>query len=223
LAMRKFIGFIDYATSLYDDQTETTQFVVDVTAVIHGHEYDPEQGLVFFLGSGDNSSNYFVGQGKFDQPGNYDEFTHRCSREGFCDWGWQRRYRDDTGNQAYHFWFFVAVAYFDSMPTAKFGNLFHEATELLAKWADPEAPVGPSWEDYNLSLQGAYLGHQLANWTGYLTLVESMNSPCPAPDFDWALLYYLTAPQIKPSQVPAWLAYNIADTPLYLPISVRGQ
>jgi len=153
------------------------------------------------------------------------EVSHKCSKLGFCDWGWQERYRDDTGNQAYHFWFYVAVAYFDSAPTAKFGNRFHETTEKWIKKVQPQAPVGPSQEDYDLGLQGAHLGRQLANWAGYLDLLHSINSGSAwcDPDFEWALMYYPSAPKIRPSQVPAWIGENIAASPLYLPIIIQNK
>jgi hypothetical protein len=49
-----------------------------------------------------------------------EEWTH--SRIG----DWKAEYWDKTANQAYHFWFYVATTFFNTVGAAEIGNLVHE-------------------------------------------------------------------------------------------------
>ena len=88
-----------------------------------------------------------MGYGGFDP--NYT--GGKCAIEGVCDSGWSEIYVDDSGNQAYHFWFFVATAYFDSPFISSYGNWVHDG---------PQSPSRTSEADYILGEVGAKLGGQ---------------------------------------------------------------
>ncbi len=67
-------------------------------------------------------------------------------------------YDDKSLNQPYHFWFYVASAYWDGSATATWGNEYHDPA------SSPPAPRsdGITREDYNLGVKGIELGAQLA-------------------------------------------------------------
>ena len=122
---------MDRAGSMYGNN-ETDQFMIDVTSVIYGHAYDPNEAH-FSDGHGDQNSPYFAGFGVFD-------LTYQREAND-RDVGWKSKYDDDSGNQAYHFWFYVATAYFDGKTRASGGNFLHDgySTGLgkLYKGAEP--------------------------------------------------------------------------------------
>jgi RHS repeat-associated protein len=100
-------------------------------------------------------------------------------REGTSELGdWDPAIFDRSANQAYHHWFYVAVAYYE-------GNLM----SLTVNWAHDD-PLGarvaeslfglstavPSQEDYELGVRGAYLG------TGMRTGCASAMAGCQIPN-----------------------------------------
>jgi RHS repeat-associated protein len=89
---------------------------------------------------------------------------------------WNINYWDKTANQAYHFWFFVAVGAFDGAIHSNGGNIYHEifqqhalkewqTTEEIINLGDGEAPRwrGVSEPDWNLSMAGIRLGNYYGN------------------------------------------------------------
>jgi hypothetical protein len=74
---------------------------------------------------------------------------------------WRAEYWDHTANQAYHFWFYVGVAFFDDEPLSLYGNNEHDPED---KWEDSSnAPTqaGITKPDWNLGVAGARLGSLL--------------------------------------------------------------
>lgn len=79
---------------------------------------------------------------------------------------WRKEYWDKTANQAYHFWFYVAIEYFDEFGRgfAEFGNFYHDP---FFEWEDidyedpgtPPPDKGKTNQDYDLGLKGIELGH----------------------------------------------------------------
>ena len=164
-AMDRFEAFIAFAASLYADD-EFEQFMIDVSAVIVGYEHDPDSGKAFWAGTlekGRQPSKYWIGTEGFDPdlPG-----VAPCGE-------WKDEYDDGTRGQAFHFWFYVAVAYFDGYTWAEYGNFKHDgyATPVgpavdfvLGLFGLPRLDQGPgvSLADYNLGQEGALLGVRIA-------------------------------------------------------------
>ena len=97
---------------------------------------------------------------------------------------WNSKYWDKTANQAYHFWFYVAVAYFDlgGAYTSLAGNAIHDSplnpTPYDFTGSNP-AELPPNWTestqpDINLGIQGAILGTKLRT-----DLVDDLSCPVP--------------------------------------------
>ena len=178
-AMEKFIGLVQYATTLYSDR-ETPDFVADLTIII------------------------MKTQGRFDQPTYYGNngASPQC-RKGWCDLGWKDSYRDHTANQAFHFWFYVWVAYETDTSVVFLGNTYHETIDRDA---------GKSWEDWILGHKGAALGHRLAAWQSR-TLKEVVWWGCiPTHKLSAHLML-----SVRPSEVPDWLLQNLADPTTFGP------
>ncbi len=155
---------IEYAASLYDKQMEHDAFMEDMTCAINGYC------------SGNNLLVYRVGFG-----GKYviDSDPHFLGDEVFRGQGsWKDIYYDYSDNQLFHFWFYVAVAYFDGELVSLVGNIMHEPPRDIdiyinqkyeyhaqAKiWVDPSnLNNGYSVQDYLLGIKGAQLGALLRN------------------------------------------------------------
>jgi hypothetical protein len=95
---------------------------------------------------------------------------------------WNTKYWDKTANQAYHFWFYAAVTFFDGMDYALIANGYHERGKVtnydFVGSLEYEAP--PPWNvssqpDRDLAYQGMALGWNLRNddilqWLGCSTI-----------------------------------------------------
>jgi hypothetical protein len=172
--MERFQAFVAYASSLYSGE-ETDQFMVDVTAVLHGHKYDTQGDDDFWEKRDDHTSGVWIDMSAFHAPVDLEG--------GGRDAGWSEQYKDDSGNQLYHFWFYVATAYFDGARFALGGNFFHDGygavgpigRAAMRAWNDagdglmPRLtgrkfdmdPGGVSKADYDLGFRGAELGVQI--------------------------------------------------------------
>lgn len=101
---------------------------------------------------------------------------------------WRKEYWDKTPNQAYHFWFYVSIEFFD-----EFGRGFAELANLVHdpwfQWEeidfdDPRTPppsAGVTKQDYELSMKGIELGHIL-RWEDAL---KRQVDPCDALEYDF--------------------------------------
>ncbi|HNT78903.1 MAG TPA: RHS repeat-associated core domain-containing protein [Anaerolineae bacterium] len=192
---------LQYATGLYDfsDPAATDQFMIDITAVIHGYVY-PQQGRFHY---GTNERNpYWLGHGGFDPDYNG---GNPCRAKGSCEEGWSLLYADNSGNQAFHFWYYVAEAYFDGRAIATVGNFLHDGRatsigqQLYTPYNErfrptlvsiiPRLPPMDEWasiEDFRLGQQGIYLG----------TLLH---------------LFRWSADGIHPDQLGEWIQVNLGD------------
>ena len=155
--LQKFAELVDYASTLYDPKKDQDNFVLDLTCAINnyctGHPVN-----VWKAGFGSRydigNPNYFLGQDLFEGKGS-----------------WSASYYDNTDNQMYHIWFYVAVSYFDTLPVALVGNYYHDPVYVPTLYngtvifsrndALIDSDNGVSIEDFNLGYAGAYLGRQL--------------------------------------------------------------
>ncbi|MDX9865913.1 MAG: RHS repeat-associated core domain-containing protein [Anaerolineaceae bacterium] len=156
-SLEAFGDLVDYASGLYDDRTEVNEFVLDLTCVINnyciGHPLN-----VWKAGFG---TKYPIGDPRYSLG---DDFF-----EG--QGSWSDSYFDDTYNQMYHVWFYVATSFFDTLPIALAGNYYHDPVYVLTTHFggfhfarnDPliVADNGISIEDFDLGYVGAYFGLQL--------------------------------------------------------------
>ena len=141
-------------TLYYDDEGnfDADQFMIDVTEVLHGVRYDPDEGLFWnqsmkvYGAYGGGTSPYFLA-GPESCPSC---IFHTEADLSNPDAGWASEYRDGDGNQAYHFWFYVAVAYFDGKSWAKAGNHKHDG----AYPGGPGEGTNRLIDNFNLVLAG---------------------------------------------------------------------
>jgi RHS repeat-associated protein len=126
----RFELFMQYAVTLYyddDGNFDTDQFMVDVTAILHGHEYDTEGGYRFYTKRQDCSSKFFIGNHQEDGW----KFFHADGEP--TSEGWDKKYDDESYAQVYHFWFYVACAYFDGEGIAYAGNFKHDGASVIGE------------------------------------------------------------------------------------------
>jgi hypothetical protein len=102
----------------------------------------------------------------------YPEGSSNCVNEPWIHslrGDWNTKYWDKTANQAYHFWFYVAVTFFDDSLFASYANFYHDNPYRVATYdfsgsAENEAPPTPNMStqpDRNLAFAGIDLGHRL--------------------------------------------------------------
>jgi hypothetical protein len=209
--MYRFISFMQFAASLYSDM-EVDQYMIDVTELLHGIRYDPNLGRSFLQQSmgmyqpKNPPSPYFLGGQSFNDPEDLEQVNGSMP---YADMGWATQYWDHLGNQAYHFWFYVALAYFDGEIPAGLGNFVHDGYETalgkiyqctvgntLGRVFPIRLHTGPgvSRQDYDLGVQGARLGSALMRWN------LSFVSDPPSRDLG-----------VRPSQVADWIRNNLAS------------
>lgn len=113
----------------------------------------------------------YLGDAKHCIP---DQWTHSLRGD------WSKKYWDKTANQAYHFWFYVAVTFFDGRGLAEFANNYHDNPFSLTNYdfsgsQEGEAPPPynvPSRPDRDLAFQGMALAeilrseYDLQEWYG---------------------------------------------------------
>lgn len=167
LPVEGFAQFADIAFTLFDQDIRGTMW--GMTLTLDG--FDANRGNIWSQAFSGPSSSYWLGfdwlpfenNPKYDVP-NWDgnrPWIH--SRRG----DWRVEYWDKTANQAFHFWYFVAVSFFDGRGYAVAANIGHEVIQdPLTTWPDIsqlknwEAPSvkGKTKEDWNLSFAGMNLG-----------------------------------------------------------------
>jgi RHS repeat-associated protein len=104
------------------------------------------------------SSKYFLGLNFFQGQGS-----------------WSDKYYDYSDNQMYHFWFYVAVSYFNGAFVAWAGDFYHDPSFSInleingnpislekSPWVTSLVNDGRSMQDYLLGLEGARLGFLLS-------------------------------------------------------------
>lgn len=94
---------------------------------------------------------------------------------------WSPKFWDKTANQAYHFWFYVAVTYFDGSSWANLANLVHDGSfqEDYDYVYSPEniapPPSGRSKPDYDLALEGMILGSEFVKNDEFNKYIDECN------------------------------------------------
>jgi hypothetical protein len=148
-------------------------------------DFDANRGPIWPQATGlmgGAGSNYFVGQDWLSYRNNpdYDKYpwcdptnANNCVNSKWTHslrGDWKKNYWDKTANQAYHFWFYAAVAFFDGTDFALIGNAYHDKGEVTSYdfigSQENEAP--PPWNvssqpDKDLAYQGVALGYTLRN------------------------------------------------------------
>lgn len=104
----------------------------------------------------------------------------------FDDTGYQTNYQDGSNGQMRHFWFWVAVSYFDGSVMASGGNFYHDGA---ATWigqvydklgmdklpglpalhgqgesSERQKEIGVSAPDYRLGVKGVELGSRIRDF-----------------------------------------------------------
>ena len=123
---------------------------------------------------------------------------------------WKKQYWDKTANQAYHFWYFVAVTFFDDRAVAYTGNIGHEIIQHPTEvWkdipsGDNVAPPyhGKTREDWNLSIAGMDLGSKLLK--DYYVYNYTNNTNCHPEMYPNLFNHTYTKPG-------AWIRSNLKD------------
>jgi RHS repeat-associated protein len=141
-----------------------------LTLVING--FDPNAGAVWAQ-VGSRSSPYFIRQDwlpykhnpQYDDPnwgGGEGVWIHSLRGD------WNEAYWDKTANQAFHFWFYAAVAFFDGSAWGGLGNVVHDppinrpAYDYIHSPEDESPPPsGNSKPDYDLGVKGIELGSKM--------------------------------------------------------------
>ena len=123
------------------------------------------------------------------------------SRQG----DWRKDYWDKTANQAYHFWFAVAVTFYDSQAWAHLANIIHDSPVYwvdIDSLGDKDAPpsAGYTQQDWNLSLAGMRLGMKI-----YLDsrFIERGIGYCPSDEQLHDLYYAHT------TKIGTWIRANL--------------
>ncbi|MGB9774903.1 MAG: hypothetical protein ACPL4I_12975, partial [Bacteroidota bacterium] len=179
--LEKFARLVDYGASLYDSQAETDDFVRDLDAVILGYEGPDSQ--VHTRGYRKPGSRYWLGENAFKGRGT-----------------WRDTYWDGTNNQMFHFWYYVAVEYFEGDIVANAANICHESPLTIG----PCGGGGVSIQDYNLSLAGMDLGHHLWVYSHQNQFPHYLPYP--------AFLNCIWQP-IAPGGVGDWIRHHLGQNP----------
>ncbi|CAG0937622.1 hypothetical protein TFLX_06569 [Thermoflexales bacterium] len=190
LPVEGFAQLIDYAMPLFD--YDIRGMLWGTTHVINGME--PNNPPLWRQGPYSHSSSpYFIEPNWL--PYRNEPAKNKLGWKHSLRGDWRKEYWDKTAGQAYHFWFYVAVRYFDGMGYADFGNWGHDQQEY---WEDydfinsPEdeapPPSGISKPDYDLGNKAIQLGDALAEAGALQDLIYPRycraDIKLPKPDFD---------------------------------------
>ncbi|NLW71953.1 MAG: RHS repeat-associated core domain-containing protein [Chloroflexi bacterium] len=184
-------GFAELVGDAYKDfGNDYRGMMWGLTRVING--MDPNRKMPIWYQGWQQitiSSNDWVGQDWL--PFNNPSLEKIKDKQGL-DWiysergDWRKEYWDKTPNQAYHFWFYAAIAYFDEFGRgfSEFANINHDPWFQWEEidFDDPRTPPparGASKQDYDLSLKGIELGHIL-RWEDAL---KRQMDPCDALEY----------------------------------------
>ena len=162
----------NYSSTLYDTETESYQYMTDMTCAINGYCSRDTRGLLRVGVDSSYEKKSFPSLGQELFPG-----------EG----SWSTAYYDYTGNQLYHFWFYTALTYFNNSGIALVGNYVHDPSidinippnkifengynaQKRIQVSDDNKNDGYSQQDYDLGIAGIQVGRLLKN--GFLTIDE---------------------------------------------------
>lgn len=169
LPVEGFAKFVDFGRFVFNGDIRDMMWAITIVL----DDFDANRGFVWSQVRNPANSPYYIHQdwlpyrhtSQYDDPdwggGEYGIWIHSLRGD------WKSDYWDKTANQAYHFWFYVAVAFFDGSGWATSGNLVHDAPPwdeydyILSSEDEAPPPRGRSKPDYYLGLQGIYLGEKL--------------------------------------------------------------
>jgi hypothetical protein len=163
---------VDFAYWLFE--YDYSNMAWSLTNIING--FDPNKGSVWYQawclsqGSCKLDNQYFIGENwlpyknnpEYNDP-NWGGAKRQWIHSQIGDW--REAYWDKTANQAYHFWFYVAVSFFDGKLYSSVGNIVHEGIgpyesyDYIHSPQDEAPPVSQeSQPDYDLATVGSELG-----------------------------------------------------------------
>lgn len=164
LPVEGFAQYVDYAQILFNSNIRGMVWALTLT--IDG--MDANKGLVAPQHKVRYKNNYL----ELDWLPYKNNFLYNVPNwEGSREWvhsrrgDWNIKYWDKTANQAFHFWFFASVTFFDGTGAAIAGNLIHERgakdqVVLFPEWTPPSSR-GVTQQDWDLSYAGIELGKKL--------------------------------------------------------------
>jgi RHS repeat-associated protein len=157
LPVEAFAKFADNATWLFEDDWGDIMWAM--TGVLLGINTNRHLAIWHAGAYEGPDSPYFVGQDwlPYKNDPNKDQGNHVYSELG----DWNSLYWDDTANQAYHFWFYTAVTYYDGAGWAKLADYVHDP------YWNGETQWDISQKDHNLAIKGIELGERIQNSAAY--------------------------------------------------------
>jgi RHS repeat-associated protein len=204
LPVEGFAQYIDYAQILFDGNMRGMTWALTLT--ING--MDANQGWVWPQVNVPYRTNWldfdwlpYKNNPSYNAPNWLDRGTREWihSRRG----DWRIEYWDKTANQAYHFWYFAAVTFFDGRGWAEFGNWIHEQNReeiiFFPEWVPPPGS-GSTNQDNNLSIAAFDFGEALLRNDKIYRTYSSMFCNSNSPQIFNHIVY------IKPS---AWIRANL--------------
>jgi len=209
LPVEGFASYVDYAWRLFDGDIRGTLWAVTLT--IDG--MDANKGAVWPQASVPYPE-YWL---NFDWlPYENNPAYDKPNWDGAKPWIHSRRgdrrtmYLDKTANQAFHFWYFVGVTFFDNAAMAKLANFVHESGQFedISLLGDSEAPSpsGKTQQDWNLSYAGIDLGEKLLTDYHFNNYIKS--SYCHSETYPNVFSHIYTNPG-------AWIRVNLKDHQIY--------
>jgi hypothetical protein len=173
-----FAAFASFSQSHYFSNIR--DLVWAMTIVLN--DFDANRGLVWkqatgYMGGAKNGN--FIGQDWLAYSNNIEFNKEWCYPPGSNDcypdeWvhsrrgDWKVKYWDKTANQAFHFWFYAAVSFFDGAGYATAGNEFHDRLPVTnydfinsPEWEVPPHPRQSTNPDRALGYAGMRLGSNL--------------------------------------------------------------
>ena len=198
----------DFALPLYDYNIENAMWAL--TIIIDGFDASRDEKIWYQGWKGINNEKYWLGYNwlayqnnpsynVYNWEGTGETWVH--SRRG----DWRKEYWDKTANQAYHFWFPVAVTFYDNVGWAHIANIVHDSpfywvdVDVLK---DKEAPPysGYTKQDWNLSLAGMRLGQKI--YSDY-RFIEKVLGYCPSNEMVYTIYYSHS------TRIGSWIRANL--------------
>ncbi|NJM40497.1 MAG: RHS repeat-associated core domain-containing protein [Anaerolineae bacterium] len=154
--LTNFSEMVDYYVSFLPGNKQEN-YMRAMTILLIGVDPDISRPSVFALTGRNNPNQFFLGQ-------NFLPYK-RPVDSAFSEIGdWNPAYFDTTANQAYHFWFYAAVAYYEGEGFALAGNFSHDGVAYprsLIDWITGDYLIINN-ENGNpgISSPDLYLGHE---------------------------------------------------------------
>jgi hypothetical protein len=117
-----FAQLVDYANTIFVDRSGIMWGLTNVLLGVDPNKTAPwKLGLKDMYNIHPRSNPYFIGEDWLIYNHDPDK-GERHSERG----DWKEKYWDGTPNQAFHFWYFAAVEYYDNFSYAISANLAHD-------------------------------------------------------------------------------------------------